>query len=300
MRRVLVTGGSGFVGRHALPLLVAAGFDTHATTRGHPFDVPGVTWHEGDLLVGGAATTVVRDVRPTHLLHLAWEATPGVFWESPDNDRWLEASVELVDAFAATSGERAVGAGTCAEYDWTTDGVYDETTSAIAPATRYGRAKDALRGHLAATAGSWAWGRVFLVYGPGEHPARFVPSIVNALLEGRAAEMTSGAQVRDLVDVRDLAAAFVALVAGTLTGPVNLGSGEPVTLADVALELAGIAGAPTELVHLGARPDRAGEPAVLLPCLDRLHGELGWTVPVTRVARLREIVHWWREQGAGR
>ena len=74
---VLVTGGSGFIGRHLLPLLVSGNHETHATTHGRRVDVPGVTWHQGDLLDGDVGRDIVASVRPTHLIHLAWEATPG-------------------------------------------------------------------------------------------------------------------------------------------------------------------------------------------------------------------------------
>jgi nucleoside-diphosphate-sugar epimerase len=291
--RVLVTGGSGFLGRHILPLLVSGGYETHATTRGRRVDVPGVVWHDGDLLDAQVGCAIVASVRPSHLVHLAWEATPGVFWESPDNDRWLESGVALVDAFAAAGGERIVGAGTCAEYEWS-DGVCDEASTPLVPATRYGRSKDALRRHVEGLGCSWSWGRVFLVYGPDEHPSRFVPTVVNALLAGRPAEMTSGRQVRDFLDVRDLAAAFTALVESPVEGPVNLGSGEPVTLADVALRIARLVDAPVERVRLGAIGDRPGDPPVLIPRLARLGDEVGWRGGGPLADRLAETVDWWR------
>ena len=55
---------------------------------------------------------------PTHLLHLAWYAEPGLFWRSPENLRWVEASLRLLRAFAEHGGQRAVMAGSCAEYAW--------------------------------------------------------------------------------------------------------------------------------------------------------------------------------------
>ncbi len=57
-------------------------------------------------------------VRPYHLLPFAWIATPGEYWQSADNVRWLRASQHLLQSFAACGGVRIVMAGTCAEYDW--------------------------------------------------------------------------------------------------------------------------------------------------------------------------------------
>src|SRR5205823_13981481 len=59
-----------------------------------------------------------RSVRPSHLLHLAWETEHGHFWTSPENLRWVEAALHLWRRLDEVSGYRAVGAGTCAEYTW--------------------------------------------------------------------------------------------------------------------------------------------------------------------------------------
>ena len=112
MTRVLVTGGTGFIGRHALPLL--AGHEVHASfSRAPGEDVPGVTWHRCDLLDTAAATTLVAEVRPTHLLHFAWYAVPGKFWDAAENAPWVEASLGLLAAFAGAGGRRATFAGSC-------------------------------------------------------------------------------------------------------------------------------------------------------------------------------------------
>ena len=126
MTRVLVTGAGGFVGRAAVPVLQDAGCEV----------VPART----DLLAPDGPRAAVAQAEATHLLHLAWETEHGAYWDSPDNERWLTASLELLAQFARAGGERAVTVGTCAEYDWTSGGVLAEDAP-CAPATAYGRAK---------------------------------------------------------------------------------------------------------------------------------------------------------------
>ena len=106
---------------------------------------------------------------------------------------------------------------------------------------------------------SLAWGRVFFVFGPHEHPARLAGSVAGALVAGQEALCSHGEQVRDFLYAPELAAAFVALLRSDVTGPVNMASGEAVALRELIEALAAAAGRP-DLVRLGARPSppRAG------------------------------------------
>src|SRR5918994_7925011 len=109
MTRVLITGATGFLGLPCVRRAVAAGFEVHAVARTDRGELPvGVRFHAVDVLDGDRVGELMAAVQPTHLLHLAWIATPGVFWTSPDNPRWRDASQELLKAFGAFSGKRAV------------------------------------------------------------------------------------------------------------------------------------------------------------------------------------------------
>jgi nucleoside-diphosphate-sugar epimerase len=280
MSRVLVTGATGFIGRQALPVLAERGYEVHAASRSGETGIDGVHSHPVDLLESGAAAALVAEVSPAHLLHLAWYAEPGEFWSSPENLRWVAASLELLGAFAASGGRRFVGAGTCAEYDWSASGRCVEGETPLRPATLYGACKDALRRMVEATGRerglSTAWGRVFFLYGPGEHPDRLVPSVALRVLRGESAPCTEGSQVRDFLHVADVAGALVELLAGEVEGPVNIGSGEPVSVADLVTLVGEAAGHP-ELVELGALPSRPGEPPELVADTGRLNRAVGWT-----------------------
>ena len=86
---------------------------------------------------------LLTEVAPTHLLHFAWYAEPGKYQQSAENARWREAGGELLRAFAASGGRRAVFAGTCFEYDLAYGECYERLTP-CAPATPYGASKLAL------------------------------------------------------------------------------------------------------------------------------------------------------------
>jgi nucleoside-diphosphate-sugar epimerase len=299
--RVLVTGATGFIGRGTLEPLLASGMEVHAVSsrRQAPPPGSGIEWHHSDLLSAEGAGEIVQRVRPTHLLHLAWFAEPGAFWSSVENVRWVEASLRLLRAFAAQDGERAVLAGSCAEYAWEDRTVCSEATTPCRPATLYGACKHGLHvmaEPLAAGAGvSMAWGRIFFVFGPQERTERLGGAVASALVQGVEAACSHGRQRRDFLYSEDLADAFVALLRSPVQGAVNLASGTAIQVRELVLGLARAAGRP-ELINLGARPTAPGEPAELAADVRRLRDEVGWTPPADLSQRTADCIAWWRRE----
>ena len=302
MKRVLVTGASGFIGTHALPALAERGYEVHALSSGagpgstgRPGDGE-VRWHAADLLDPAAAEAVVGRIQPSHLLHLAWYAVPGRFWSAAENVEWVEATLRLVRAFSEAGGTRAVLAGSCAEYDWS-GGICVEDATPLRPATLYGASKHAAQAVIAAYAPvaglSAAWGRIFFLYGPREHPARLVSSIARALVAGEPAPCSHGRQVRDFLHVEDVASAFAALVDAPVEGAINVASGRETPISEV-ISLIGSATGRPELIRWGEVEPPPGEPPLLVGDTRRLAGDLGWSPRYTLEEGIERTVDWWR------
>lgn len=306
MKRVLLTGAGGFVGRRCVPELLARGYEVHAVSRrpeahagATPGDATRLRWHTADLFDAGGVVALVAEVQPTHLLHMAWYTEHGKFWAAVENLSWVGASLALFEAFAAGGGRRVVAAGTCVEYAPEGDAPCSEASTPLAPTTLYGACKHATHVVLEAFARqagvSAAWGRLFFPYGPGEPPGRLVPSVARALLAGEPALCTHGRQVRDFIHADDAAAAFAALLDSAVEGAVNVASGRPVSLGEVVGEVAARAGRP-ELVRLGALPSPAGEPPSLWADVRRLREEVGWSPRVDLGEGLGRAVEWWGQK----
>jgi nucleoside-diphosphate-sugar epimerase len=297
MKRVLVTGASGFIGRHSLPHLATRGFEVHAVAhKGSLPECGSTVWHRGDLLDSTIMVELLAEVAPTHLLHFAWYAEPGKYQQSEDNLRWSQAGVELVRAFAASGGQRAVFAGSCFEYDFAY-GYCSETLTPCVPSTQYGANKLALAQLVTRFPPgtiSTAWGRIFHLYGPYEHPNRLVSSVILSLLKGERPCSTHGRQVRDFTYVEDVAAAFVALLDSDVAGIVNIGSGEPVTIHSLVTRIAAMLKAEGK-VEFGAISAAPNDPPVLTPDVRRLREEVGWQPRWALEEGLASTIRWWRE-----
>lgn len=301
MKRVLVTGGTGFVGRHVLTPLHQSHYEVHAiTSSSQSGEKDNVQWHQHDLLHDDVQPLVHR-IRPTHLLHLAWDTTPGKYSDSDENLRWLKASLSLLEAFAAQGGERVVMAGSCAEYDWEY-GVCIESKTPCSPTTLYGHCKHAMQkiggSFCQEKQVSFAQGRVFFLYGEHEHSARFIPQVINGLFDKKPTPCTEGRQLRDFLYVKDAASAFVSLLNSDVEGAVNIASGKPCSLRQI-VELVMQYTENSNSIKFGELEMAGNEPDLILANTRRLNHKVKWQPEYSLEQGLKETVDWWKKQKMG-
>ncbi|MEG4119720.1 NAD(P)-dependent oxidoreductase [Microcoleus sp. N9_B4] len=298
MKKVLLTGANGFIGRHTIAPLTAAGFEVHAVTSKIPvnsIDVNGqCCWHTMNLLDPMQVKNLVSTVKPTHLLHFAWYNIPGKCLVAEENFLWVQASLELLRHFREQGGERVVMAGSALEYDWNY-GYCSEVLTPRNPHTTYGVCKNALQGMLKAYAQitklSSAWGRIFNVYGPYDHPKRLVSSVIASLLRGEPALCSHGNQIRDYLYVEDVANAFVKLLESNVVGEINIASGKPMAVKEIILKIAKKLGK-SDLVKLGAILASAEEPPLFAANILRLSEELFFMPKNDLETGLEKTIHW--------
>ncbi|MCP4508301.1 MAG: NAD(P)-dependent oxidoreductase, partial [Fuerstiella sp.] len=297
--RVLVTGASGFVGRHCLPLLAKADCDVLAVSRTRVVDAADVTWVHADLL-SDDVEHLVDDLRPTHLLHLAWCTSPGNFWHTSENVLWRRASRRLYRRFVDAGGQRIVATGSCAEYEWSGNAL-DEDATPLAADTLYGQTK--VRSALdldAAVDGKTtnaAWARLFFMYGPFASEQRMPGVVISSLLSGKMAQCSSGTQRCDFVYIKDVASALVSLLLSNVSGAFNICSGLPVSVREIAEFAAALVGR-SDLVRFGAVKTGL-EPQAIFGNNERVQRELDWRPAYSLERGLQETIDWYREKQIG-
>lgn len=299
-KRILLTGARGYIGRHCIPFLIEKEYEIHAvSSTAEQREIPDVYWHQADLLEQKSIKSLLKSVKPTHLLHLAWNyCIPGKVWNSTDNFSWIQASLELVQNFYEYGGVRAVIAGTCAEYDWRY-GYCSEKLTPLNPATQYGASKHALQtifnSYVNHNGLSGAWGRIFFIYGPHEYPEKLVASVIRSFLLNKPVICTHGNQIRDFLYVEDVADALVSLVESDVQGSINIASGNPIILRDIIFMISDQIGK-RSLLRIGELPERKNEPPLILGDTQRLSYELHWKPSYDLNKGIERTVEWWKKQ----
>ena len=297
---VLITGATGFLGRHCLNALTQRFGQVHAVAHRKPIvAADSVIKHEVNLLDPAAVDHLIDQTRPSHLLHLAWVNAHGTFWRSAENLRWLEASLHLVQKFTECGGQRLVTAGSCAEYRYD-QGTCHEDRTPLAPDSFYGQCKQSMQSLIESYAReqqlSYAHSRIFHLYGPHENPLRFVPTVIRSLLHTSHSKCSDGHQIRDYLYVEDAADAHTQLLCSDYQGCVNIGSGLPVSLRQLASTIQSLVGRSANLIEFGRLPRRDNEPTVLLADTRRISREIGWVPHWDLNAGLFHTIQWWKDQ----
>lgn len=274
--RVLVTGASGVIGRHVLQPLAAAGHEVWAVSRSGGKSGGGVRWLRADLFDSDAVAAIFSNVRPEGLIHFAWDTRPGKYLHDNLNFRWLSVSLDILECFRRHGGVRALLAGTCLEYAYA-DHLLKEAGD-IAPVSVYARCKNHLNrlGSLFCSQNkiSYAWGRIFYVYGPGEQAGRLTPDLLSALKRGEPFTVRGGALRRDYMHAADIAAGFAALFDSCIEGEVNVCSGEAVLIEKYCRLLAAKTGREELLVF---NDESGAQPRCIAGDVSRLRKEVGFS-----------------------
>jgi UDP-glucose 4-epimerase len=267
-RRILVTGGSGFIGRRVVRALLEGGADVTVADR-RPYPGTGeVRTVLGDLCDPSVVADAVRPGTDV-IIHLA--AVTRVLLSIEDPAETYRVNV------GATAGllEQARGRGVTAFLFASTNAVTGDVGRAVInervplrPLSPYGATKAAAEMLIAAYAACYGMTgcslRLSNVYGPGmQEKDSFVPRLMRAAREGTGIQVYGdGTQVRDLVHVDDIVAGmFLAWRAG-VSGPLILGAGESVSVNDIVDAARGVTGC--EIPVQNVPPKRGEMPAVIV------------------------------------
>lgn len=263
---VLLTGATGFVGRQVLKRLGERGVRVRLVLRS------GRSSTATSAAVDACVETLDLFAESSEwwsdtcsgidtVVHVAWYAEAGQYQQSPRNLDCLAGTLQLAKGAASAGVRRFVGVGSCAEYDLNAGDLAVDTP--LRPTTPYAAAKAAayltLSQWLPAQKVEFAWCRLFYLYGESEDSRRLVPFLRQRLAAGEVAELTSGDQVRDFMDVREAGRLIADVALGDEDGAVNICSGIAVTVRELAVRIADEYGR-RDLLRFGARPQNPFDP----------------------------------------
>jgi nucleoside-diphosphate-sugar epimerase len=300
-QRVLITGGSGFIGANLARAEIAAGNEVHLLLRDEARlwrleDIAGqYVAQPGDVRDAGAVRQAVERARPEIVYHLATHgAYPGQKDRAAVIATNLLGTLHLLEALRGRDYQALVHTGSSSEHGHKDRPMREDDV--LEPRTDYGVAKaaatllcqaEAFQGAPVCTV------RVFSAYGPWEEPSRLVPYVMGCCLRGVAARVTAGAQPRDFIHVEDV----VDLLRLAVRRPqcrgriLHAGTGVQSTVGEMVGAIHEVCGGPAP--QFGAEPARKDEPRHWVASIAATAACTGWRPRRELHHGLREMRCWW-------
>lgn len=312
MRRVLITGGTGFVGPHLIRFLKSYSSTADCLTIAviATGDSPcrqetGVDYYELDIRRADEVRSVVRRISPSHIYHLAGISAVDVSWSNPQltfEVNVLGTSNLFEGAMSLPSLPRILNVSTSQVYA-SSDTILTEN-SPISPDNPYAASKamaELLRvQYRKCSGGGIVTARAFNHTGPGQTPSFVLPSIAKQFAEIKAGLRPPRLAVgnievkRDFTDVRDVVAAYFAVLEEGRSNEVyNVCSGSARRLADVISKFEALSGI---AIQIDSDPGRLrpNEVAQILGDATKIRRETGWSPQTPFEKTLRDLLDYWR------
>lgn len=270
MKKLLVTGAAGFIGRHTVAALARSDVQVTAVVRKGSEDratkLPGVVRvvSSSDIFAESASWWKQQCADIDAVLHLAWYTKPIDYLVSERNQHCASGTLQLADGVVRAGVRRFVGIGTCLEYEQT--GARLTTSTRLRPVGEYAESKAATFLRLGKLfdkhSVSFCWCRLFYLFGEGEHESRLVPYLHRQLREGREVRLSNPEQVLDFMDVGDVAEKLASIVLSETAGEFNVCSGHGTSVRDLSLRVAREYGRESLIVDADEKPD-SPRPAIV-------------------------------------
>jgi len=266
-RKFLLTGATGFVGRQVLRNLLKNQIAVRAIIRKNKEiffkdqnpKIELITTN--DLFKESVDWWAEQCKGIDTIIHVAWYAEPQKYLQSIKNIDCLKGSLNLAKGAIKSGIRRFVAIGTCFEYDLCAGDLSINTP--LKPLTLYSKSKvrlyTLLSRLLPAKSIEFSWCRLFYLYGEGEDDRKLVAYLHKKLSKNQIVELTSGKQIRDFLDVSEAGRMIVDLAISKQQGPINICSGIPVTIRQLAEKIADEYGC-RDLLKFGAKPDNLIDP----------------------------------------
>lgn len=291
-RRVLVTGGTGFIGSHLVGRLVREGAEVTLLTPDTDYEriqglLSDVSLYEIDIRTDGAVRETFRQASPEIVFHLAAVGVTDPFLEPDVALRVnLNGTINVVRAAAEIGARRIIHTGTSYEYgDLAAGGQLD-------PISPYAASKAAAWAFCRMYHRTMEWPivclRLFQVYGPGQR-GTLIPSAIGAGLAREKFATTPGEQIRDWIYIDDVVDAYIhaAMVEGIDGETFDIGTGTGTSVREVVEEIFDHLDAEVA-PNIGALPYRPGEVWKLVANTTSAMEQLAWRaqVPLSEGLRL--------------
>jgi UDP-glucose-4-epimerase GalE len=316
-RKILVTGGAGYIGSHTVRLLLEQGYDVAVVddlSKGHKHNVPSGRLYQVNLLQTDALSELMRQFRPEAVIHFAAFIAVGESMKDPGKyfRNNLCGSLSLLDAMVANGVRHVVFSSTAAVYGNPAGSPILETFP-IQPVNAYGESKvmveTLLRWYDAIHRLTSVCLRYFNASGADpearlgeehEPETHLIPLMLRAVQSGKPVTIfgndyptPDGTCIRDYIHVNDLAQAHILAVeylrGGGASEQFNVGTGTGHSVLEMLRAVESVTG--REVPHT-IGPRREGDPPALVASPDKLKAKLGWTPRYTELETIVE--HAWR------
>lgn len=239
-RRIIVTGGTGFIGTLICNALAAQGIEVHAWARGRtPSKKQGgasnIQLHRVDIYDEAAVISALKSTQASEMIHLAWGGLPN-YMSSHHMDFELVNQLRFVRTVLDHGISVLTQTGTCFEYGVQNGALHENQI--VQPTNPYGFAKLSLLRYVEFLSQeqrrdfSYKWLRLFYMYGPGQGPKSLYSLLCAAQARGDTSfEMSTGHQIRDFSPISDIISRIIALHDPKIPcGVYNVCSGKPISV----------------------------------------------------------------------